>query len=154
MSKWVIEPISDIYVSRTFQWYKKRMHPMSFDFCNRPLKIWKSILDFNSQNGSSYSFAFPGAWDVTLGIPFWPASFQTFALVANLRLGLRHHKHLMWIKRHVKNDVRKKIVMQYWWNILSKIICFFSLRIAQMGVCMSPPLREKTIIATSSGPRR
>jgi len=37
------EPILDIYVSRNFQWYKELFNPMSFDPCNRPLKIWESI---------------------------------------------------------------------------------------------------------------
>jgi len=37
------EPILDIYVLRSFQWYKKLFNPMNFDNCNFPLKIWKSI---------------------------------------------------------------------------------------------------------------
>ncbi len=37
------EPILNIYVPRSFQWYKKLFNPMSFDPCNRPLKIWDSI---------------------------------------------------------------------------------------------------------------
>jgi hypothetical protein len=37
------KPILDIYFSRTFQWYKKLLNPMSFDPCNYPLKNWKSI---------------------------------------------------------------------------------------------------------------
>jgi hypothetical protein len=37
------EPISDIYVLRTFQWYKELFILMSFDSCNRLLKIQKSI---------------------------------------------------------------------------------------------------------------
>jgi len=36
------EPISDIYVPRTFNWYKELFKPLSFDPCNRPLKIWES----------------------------------------------------------------------------------------------------------------
>jgi hypothetical protein len=37
------KPISDIYIPRTFQWYKEHLNPMGFDPCNRSLKIWKSI---------------------------------------------------------------------------------------------------------------
>jgi len=37
------EPILDINIPRTFQWYKELFNPMSFDPYNRPLKIWKSI---------------------------------------------------------------------------------------------------------------
>jgi hypothetical protein len=35
--------ILDIYVQRDFQWYNKLFNPMSFDLCNRPLKIRKCI---------------------------------------------------------------------------------------------------------------
>jgi hypothetical protein len=38
------EPILDIYVPRAFQWYNEFINPMSFDLCNRSLKIWKSIV--------------------------------------------------------------------------------------------------------------
>jgi hypothetical protein len=37
------ELILDIYISRAFQWYKKRHKPLSFDPCNRSLKFRKSI---------------------------------------------------------------------------------------------------------------
>jgi hypothetical protein len=37
------ELILDIYVSKDFQWYKEFFYLMSFDLCNCPLKIWKSI---------------------------------------------------------------------------------------------------------------
>jgi hypothetical protein len=37
------EPISNIYVLKSFQWYKECLNPMSFDPCNRFLKIWESI---------------------------------------------------------------------------------------------------------------
>jgi hypothetical protein len=38
------KPILDIYIPRTFQWYKKLFNPMNFDPCNYTLKIWKSII--------------------------------------------------------------------------------------------------------------
>ncbi len=37
------KPILDIYVPKYFQWYKELLNPMSFDPCNRLLKIRKSI---------------------------------------------------------------------------------------------------------------
>jgi hypothetical protein len=37
------EPISDIFVPRAFQWYKKNFNPMSFYPCNRLIKIQQSI---------------------------------------------------------------------------------------------------------------
>jgi len=33
------EPILDIYVPRSFQWYKERLKPLKFDLLNRLLKI-------------------------------------------------------------------------------------------------------------------
>jgi len=36
------EPILNIYVPRSFQWYKERHNPLSFGLCNRSLKFWKS----------------------------------------------------------------------------------------------------------------
>jgi hypothetical protein len=37
------EPISDIYVSKAFQWYKEIFNPMNFYPCNFLLKIWESL---------------------------------------------------------------------------------------------------------------
>jgi len=37
------KPILDIFVSKSFQWYKKLFNPMSFDLSNYSLKIWESI---------------------------------------------------------------------------------------------------------------
>jgi hypothetical protein len=37
------KPILDIYVSISFQWYKKLLNPMGFDPCNCPLKVWEFI---------------------------------------------------------------------------------------------------------------
>jgi hypothetical protein len=39
-------------------------------------------------------FALLEACDVTLGLPFWPATLQALALVVSSRLGLRKH---IWI---------------------------------------------------------
>jgi len=95
------EPISNIYVSRVFQWYKGHFNLMSFDLCNCPLKIWKSIETPTPKMGAhlgvwgflpSHSPTLLGAWNVTPGLPFWPITFQALALVVSPRLGLRH-KH-------------------------------------------------------------
>jgi hypothetical protein len=37
------ELILNIYVSKSFQWYKEIFNPIGFDPCNLSLKIWESI---------------------------------------------------------------------------------------------------------------
>jgi hypothetical protein len=37
------EPSLNIYIPKSFHWYKKLFKPLSFDPYNRPLKIWESI---------------------------------------------------------------------------------------------------------------
>jgi hypothetical protein len=80
--KW--KPILDIYASIAFQWYKELFEEMGFDPCNCVLKIWESIWDSNSYNGSSLGsvrihaltfFALSGACDLTP---------QVFLLACNL----------------------------------------------------------------------
>jgi len=65
---------------------------MGFDPCNPSLKIWKSIEIPTPKVGAHLGvwgfipLDFPTllrTWDVTLGLPFWLAPFQAFALVAN-----------------------------------------------------------------------
>jgi hypothetical protein len=81
------EPILDIYVSITFQWYKEFFKAMGFDYYNHVLKIWESIWDSNSYNGSSFRsvrvpshsltlFALLRACDVTPGSFSWPATLE------------------------------------------------------------------------------
>jgi hypothetical protein len=93
------KPISNIYIPRAFQLYKGRLNPMSFDPCNRFLKIQESIGTLTPKVKThlgvwgfipSHSPTLLGAWDVTLGLPSWLATLQAFALVASPRLGLRH----------------------------------------------------------------
>jgi hypothetical protein len=97
------KPISNIYISISFQWYKDLFNPMNFDPCNHLLKIWKSIGTPIPQMGvhlgvwgfiPSHSFALPGAWNVTPGLPSWPTTLQVLALVASPRLGLWQ----IWVK--------------------------------------------------------
>ncbi len=73
------EPILDIYIPRAFQWYKELFNPMSFDPCNRSLKIWESIGIPTPKVGAhlgvwgfipSHSLALSEAWNVTLGLTF------------------------------------------------------------------------------------
>jgi hypothetical protein len=95
------EPILDMYISITFQWYKKKFNPMGFDSCNRFLKI-REFIGIPTPNMGvplgvwrfipSHSFTLSGAWDVTPGLPSWPATLQALALVVSPRLGLRHNE--------------------------------------------------------------
>jgi hypothetical protein len=91
------EPILNIYVSISFQWYKELVNPLGFDPCNCSLNIWEStgtqIPKVEIPLGMwgsipSHSFALPGTCNMILGLPFWPATLQPFALVTSPRLGL------------------------------------------------------------------
>jgi hypothetical protein len=79
------EPISDIYISIVFWWYKKLFELMGFDPYNHALKSWESIWDSNSHNGSSFEsarvhsltfLALPRACEVTPGPSSWPATLH------------------------------------------------------------------------------
>jgi hypothetical protein len=101
------EPILDIYVPRAFQWYKEFFNLIGFDPYNRSLKVWESIGTPTPKVGvhlgvwgfiPSHSPTLPGAWDVTFGLPSWPAPLQAFTLVASPRLWLRHIR-LMFVDK-------------------------------------------------------
>jgi len=71
---------------------------MGFDFCNRSLKIQKSIGTPTPKvgihlevwgNEPSHSPTLPGAWNVTHGLHIWPTPSQALALVANPSLRLQ-----------------------------------------------------------------
>ncbi len=75
------EPILDIYVPKSFQWYKELLNPITFDPYNCPLKIWESIGTTTSKVGAhlgvwgfipSHSLTFLGAWNVTPGLTLDP----------------------------------------------------------------------------------
>jgi hypothetical protein len=77
---------------------------MGFDPCNCALKIWESISDYDSYNGSSLEsvsvhsltlFAFLGACDVTPGSFSWPVTLQPLASVARPRLGLQQKSYFI-----------------------------------------------------------
>jgi hypothetical protein len=69
------EPILDIYVQRTFHWYKELFEPLSFDPYNRPLKIRESIESPTPQNGTplgcegSFSHTFSCSWEYVVWLP-------------------------------------------------------------------------------------
>jgi hypothetical protein len=92
------EPILDIYVLRALQWYKELFNPLSFDSCNRSLKIWESteiptpkvevpleVWGFIS----SHFLTLLGACGVTPRFPSWPTTLQAFVLLASPKLGLQ-----------------------------------------------------------------
>jgi hypothetical protein len=92
------KPILDIYRLRAFQWCKKIFNPMSFDPCNRPLKIQKSIRTPIPKVGAhlgvcgfipSHPPMLSGVWNVAPGLHSWPAPLQAFALVTSPRLRLQ-----------------------------------------------------------------
>jgi hypothetical protein len=76
------EPILNIYVSRAFQWYKELLNPMGFDPYDCSLKIQESIMTPTPKVGTnlgmwgfipSHSLTLTRTWDVTPGLPSWPA---------------------------------------------------------------------------------
>ncbi len=77
------EPISNIYVSRAFQWYKELFNPMTFDPYNLPLKIWESIRTPTTKMGIHF-----GVWG------FIPSHFLTFSGVWNVTPGFSLSPHL------------------------------------------------------------
>jgi hypothetical protein len=89
------EPISDIFVSISFQWYKELFKAMGFDPCNRSLKIRESTRTPTPNMGVHL-----GVWISILTLSHIPTSFswlallQTLALVVNPRLGLRQFSYL------------------------------------------------------------
>jgi hypothetical protein len=101
------EPILDIYVPRTFQWYKKLLKPLSFDPCSCPLKIQKSTgtptpkveLPWGVRVHSLTPSRTPRNMLYDSRLPFWPTTLQTLVLVASPRLGLRHMP-LPWTPHH------------------------------------------------------
>jgi hypothetical protein len=92
------EPILDIYVPKTFYWYKDCHKPLRVDPWNRSLKLWESTGTPSPKVGVAlgvWGFTpshFPtlsGVCDVILGLSFGPHPCNPFALVASPKLGLR-----------------------------------------------------------------
>jgi hypothetical protein len=102
------EPILDIFVSRTFCWYKEFLNVMGSDPCNcwifeSPSRL--RLPKVGAQLGVWWFIPsqFPttlGAWNVTPGLHFWLAPSQALALVASPRLGLQHLLQVMGNHHH------------------------------------------------------
>jgi hypothetical protein len=132
------EPILDIQVLIDFQWYKVLFTPMSFDPCNRPLKIWKSIRTPTSKVWAHFGRCgfipshFPTllrAWNVTPKLHSWLAPLQALALVMSPRLGLQQLTCLLIVTRSSCNYfvsyhyVVTSICLSCWHNKLN--LCIF-----------------------------
>jgi len=92
------EPILDIYVPRSFQWYKERHNPLRFDPSNQSLKFWESTETPSPKVGvalgvwgltPSHSPALSRVYDVTPGLPLGPHPCNPFTLVASPKLRLQ-----------------------------------------------------------------
>jgi hypothetical protein len=86
------KPILDIYVPRSFQWYKKLFKPLSFYLCNCPLKIQEStrtpIPKVELPWGVKVHSLTPRNMLCDSWLPSWPTTLQTLTLVASPRLRL------------------------------------------------------------------
>jgi hypothetical protein len=115
------KPIWNIYISRTFKWYKEIFNKISFDPWNSPLKIQKSVGIPIPKVGTHlgvYGFipsqfpTFPGTWNVTLGLHSSSTPLQALALVASPRLGLQHLTLSVCL---CEIDVRVKVTILWRW---------------------------------------
>jgi len=86
------KPILDIYVSKSFQWYKELFNPMIFDPWNYSLKIWKSIKTLIPKVGAhlrvcglipSHSLTLSGSVNIIPKLHSRPSPFQALTLVAS-----------------------------------------------------------------------
>ncbi len=93
------ELISNIYVSKAFQWHKNIFNPMNFDPWNTFLKIRESIETPPPKVGAnlgvcefipSHSPTLLGVWNVTPRLPSRPTPLQALALVMSLKLESWH----------------------------------------------------------------
>jgi len=95
------EPISDIYIPKSFQWYKECHKPLSFGFSNRSLKFRESTDTASPKVGvalgvwgftPSHFLRLSGVCDVTPDFSLGPHPCNPFALVTSPKLGLRQLK--------------------------------------------------------------
>jgi hypothetical protein len=79
------KPILNIYIPRSFQWYKEIFNPMNFSPCNYPLKIIKSIrtpIPKVKVHLGVWRFipahfpTLPRVWNVTTALHFCSVRFQ------------------------------------------------------------------------------
>ncbi len=92
------KPILNIYVPRSFQWYKGRHKPLSFDPWNYSLKFCESTGTPSPKVGValgvwgftlSHFSTLPRVCDVTLRLSLGPHPCNPLALVVSPKLGLR-----------------------------------------------------------------
>jgi len=92
------EPILNIYIPRSFQWYKEWHKPLSLDPWNLSLKFQESTKTPSPKVGvalgvwgftPSHFLTLPGVCDVTPKLPLGPHPCNPFALVVSPKLGLR-----------------------------------------------------------------
>ncbi len=114
------ELILDIFVPRTFQWYKELFNPMNFSPLNHLLKIWKSIKTPTPKVGDhlgvcefipSHSSTFPGTWNVTLGLHSWPAPLQTLLWFAIPRLGLQQKLDILNVQHSIFEKTNNVVII-------------------------------------------
>jgi len=86
------KPILNIYVSITFQWYKKLFNPLGFDPCNHSMNIQKSTgIPTPKVEAPLGVWGFiPSHFLSLMGFLSWPATLQALVLVTSPKLGLRH----------------------------------------------------------------
>jgi hypothetical protein len=74
------KPILDIYLPRTFQWFKYLFNPMSFDLCNCSLKIRDSNFQNENQLGSVWVHSITPSYTFgSMKCDFWASlSARTF----------------------------------------------------------------------------
>ncbi len=106
------EPILDIYVSRSFHWYKELFKPLSFNPCNCPLKIRESTeaptpkveLPWGVRVHSLTPSHTPRSMLCDSQLPSWPATLQTLALVVSPRLRLRQLSYALIVAKVYLDD--------------------------------------------------
>jgi hypothetical protein len=146
------KPILDIYILRSFQWYKELFNIMSFDPYNCPLKTWESIGTPTPKVGThlgvwgfipSHSPTFLGGWSVTPKLHSWPTPLQALALVASPKLRLwqlgsfldpspsssfcNHHQTILDSKSSLMRSLRKgkKKTPKLWLELLQALSNYF-----------------------------
>jgi hypothetical protein len=141
------EPISDIYVSKKFQWYKELFNLMNFDPWNTFLKIWESIGTPTPKMKAhlgvcrfipSHSPTFPGMWNVTPRLPSWPTPLQALALVMSRRLRSQHYERIKWFTTRIATGflvamTTYNLTYFMWWVLFDKL---HELQQMQFNICV------------------
>ncbi len=127
------EPVLNIYIPRTFQWYNERFNPMAFDPCNCFLKNWEFIETPTPKMGTPI---LPGAWDVIPKLPSWPALLQALALVVSRRLRLQQSDLCRsWLLKCLEWCNNKIMAYFFFWKYTWTWI-FFLIAIDSYEICL------------------